>query len=205
MINQNWYWKTWIIGGCLIFILLVLINGLEMKVTVIWALIKAAASAAGLTLLLEGFVFKKLIWRKIPHVFYPWLTSIPYIGGTWKGTLISDFIKPNGDSVEPIETEIKIIHDIDKIYVRLKTDQSYSSSLVSDVYIDQAQIRYLIYTYNNNVDENRNTNPQHDGTARLRINHNKKGELVLEGHYFTNRKTTGKMTFERTDKKRPKV
>lgn len=202
MFNSRVYWRIWIIVGILIFMSISLFKGLEMNLL----LITTAISAAGMSLLIEALLFKQLIWKKIPNVFYPWLCSIPYIGGKWEGTIQSDYIfQETGEKGAPIPITMEITHEFDKIKVTLETDKSYSSSYTSDIWIDAADLKYLCYTYYNDADENRDTNPNHDGTAKLRIKKDVHGELLLEGHYFTGRKTSGKMAFTRVDKKNSNV
>lgn len=202
MFNSRIYWRIWIITGILIFIFITLIKGLELNLI----LITTAISAAGISLLMEALLFKQFIWKRFPNIFYPWLCSIPFIGGRWDGTVQSDYIFPDtGKKCGPIPAKMNIKHEFDKITVTLETGKSYSSSYVSDIWIDEADRKYLCYTYYNDADENRDLNPNHDGTAKLRISKDNDEELILEGHYFTGRKTSGKMTFKRIDKNNLKV
>lgn len=166
-----------------------------------FALIGSATSAGAISLALE-VIFKKFIWIKCPHLFYPWLCSIPYIGGKWEGTLQSDYRDPKtGKKVEPINAKMQVAHEFDRLTVTLDTNKTHSSSYISDVWHNSGR-KYLCYTYFTDADNNRETNPNHDGTAKLRIIRDDiTGELLLEGHYFTGRKTTGKMTFKRSNKK----
>ncbi|OMD35682.1 hypothetical protein [Paenibacillus odorifer] len=202
MYNSNVYWRIWIILGIIIFITMVLFKGPPYN----FFIIASAASAAGISLLLETLLFKQFIWKKFPHLFHPWLCTVPYIGGKWEGMIFSDYIdKDTQKKVAPIPTTMEIKHEFDKINVTLETQKSYSSSYTSDIWIDEAGRKYLCYTYYNDADENRDTNPNHDGTAKLRIKVNAEGEPFLEGHYFTGRSTTGSMKFKRVDKKNSKV
>lgn len=197
MFNTTLYWRIWITIGIIIFFITLLIKGFSLNI----GLIISAISAGGATLLIEALVFKKFIWKKKPDIFYPWLCSIPHLGGTWEGELISDYVYPEtGQKGEPIPAKLEIKHDFDSLKVKLETGQSFSSSYVSDIWTDEAERKYLCYTYYNDADYNRDNNPNHDGTAKLRVNKDSKGNLILEGHYFTGRKTTGKMCFKRVSK-----
>ncbi|UDK97044.1 hypothetical protein EYB33_12345 [Lysinibacillus sphaericus] len=197
MFNTTLYWRIWITIGIIIFFMTLLIKGFSLNI----GLIISAISAGGATLLIEALVFKKFIWKKKPDIFYPWLCSIPHLGGTWEGELISDYVYPEtGQKGEPIPAKLEIKHDFDSLKVKLETGQSFSSSYVSDIWTDEAERKYLCYTYYNDADYNRDNNPNHDGTAKLRVNKDSKGNLILEGHYFTGRKTTGKMCFKRVSK-----
>lgn len=194
MFNSRVYWRIWITFGILLFVIIATIKGFELSV----ALIASAISAAGISLLFEALLFKQIIWKKAPNIFYPWLCSVPFIGGVWEGSIQSDYIFPDtGAKGVPIPAKLEIKHEFDKITVTFETNKSYSSSYVSDIWMDEGGRKYLCYTYYNDADENRDTNPNHDGTAKLRISKNGSDNLILEGHYFTGRKTTGKMTFKR--------
>lgn len=195
------YWRIWIFLGVLVFVVMVLVKGSPMDLY----LIITASSAAGISLLIEGLLFKQIIWKKRPNFFYPWLCTVPYIGGKWEGFMFSDYVDPvTNKTFDPIPTTMEIRHEFDKITVTLETAKSYSSSYTSNIWIDEAGRRYLCYTYYNDADENRDTNPNHDGTAKLRIRL-EENHLSLEGHYFTGRKTTGRMTFKRVNIKNSKV
>ncbi|ODP26611.1 hypothetical protein PTI45_04033 [Paenibacillus nuruki] len=201
MYNSKMYWRIWIFLGVLVFVFMVLIKGSSIDIY----LAITASSAAGISLLIESLLFKQWIWKKRPNLFYPWLCTIPYIGGKWKGFMYSDYIDPiTNKVVDPIPTMMEIRHEFDKITVTLESAKSYSSSYTSTIWIDEAGRRYLCYTYYNDADMNRDTNPNHDGTAKLRIRL-EDNSLFLEGHYFTGRKTTGKMTFERVSTKNSAV
>ncbi|MFX3674774.1 MAG: hypothetical protein ACE3JQ_10040 [Paenisporosarcina sp.] len=196
MFNEKIYWQFWLGLVIGVFFLLWGIKGFNFDSSII----ASALSAGGITLFVEKVVFKIFIWKWCPDIFYPWLSNIPYIGGQWEGEIQSDYIYPGtGKTGDPIPSKIEIRHDFNKICVTLETNNSYSSSYVSDVWIDEGKRKYLCYTYYNDADENRDTNPNHDGSAKLRITDG--GELRLDGHYFTGRKTTGKMTFKRISKK----
>jgi hypothetical protein len=197
MYNSSVYWRIWIILGILIFVGIALFKGPPYN----FFLVASAVSAAGISLLFEALLFKKFVWKKFPHLFHPWLCTIPYLGGKWEGVIQSDYLdKDSGEKVPPIPTVMEIRHEFDKIKVTLETDKSYSSSYTSDIWIDEGGRKYLCYTYYNDADENRDSNPNHDGTAKLRISISPEGNPLLDGHYFTGRRTTGKMNFKRIDK-----
>lgn len=202
MFNSTLYWRIWITIGIIFFFITLLIKGFSFNL----GLILSAISAGGATLLVEALVFKKFIWKKKPDFFYPWLCSIPHLGGTWEGELLSDYIYPETQKKgEPIPAKLEIKHEFDSLKVTLSTNQSFSSSYVSDIWTDEADRKYLCYTYYNDADQNRDNNPNHDGTAKLRVTRDDNSNLILEGHYFTGRKTTGKMTFKRISHKNNQV
>ncbi len=144
------------------------------------------------------------VWKKFPNLFYKWLTNVPYLGGCWKGTLYSNYKDPHtNEEVPPIQSKLEITHDFDSLHIKMETDKSYSSSYISGVVIDEGKQKYLCYLYGNDADKDREINPKHDGAVKLRIKHD--GELKLEGHYWTGRSTTGRMTFIRKTSKNSHV
>jgi|GEM_PF-5976635 len=202
MFNTTLYWRIWITIGIIIFFITLLIKGFSFNV----GLVLTAISTGGATLLIEALVFRKLIWRKKPDLFYPWLCSVPHLGGIWEGEILSDYVYPKSQQKgEAIPAKLEIKHDFDCLKVIMETRQSFSSSYVSDIWTDEANRKYLCYTYYNDADQNRDNNPNHDGTAKLRVNRDENGDLSLEGHYFTGRKTTGKITFRRISNKNQQI
>lgn len=196
LFDKQLYSRTLLIISLAIFVLIWYLKGRAFD----FSIIGVAFSAAGATLIIDKLIFKKIIWKLFPDLFYRWLTNIPYLGGCWEGHLYSSYIYPETGKVgEPIPARIEITHDFDSIHIKMETDKSYSSSYVSDISIDEGKQKYLCYLYGNDADKDRDINPKHDGAVKLRIKHD--GELKLVGHYWTGRLTTGKMEFKRISKK----
>lgn len=196
MYNKKLYSRTLLIIAVFVFFIIWSFKGRVFDISII----STALSSAGVTLLIDKIIFKQLIWKLAPNLFYKWLTTIPFLGGKWEGHLYSNYIYPEtGLPGNPIPAKMEIFHEFDSIHIRLETNQSYSSSYVSDVSIDEGRQMYLCYLYTNDADINRDTNPKHDGAVKLRIKHD--GEIKLEGHYWTGRSTTGKMEFKRLSRK----
>lgn len=197
MYNQKLYYRYLIILGIFIFVVIFYLKGGQLK----FSILGIAASAAGITLLVDMFVLKTVIWKLCPNLFYKLnVTSTPFLGGVWEGTLESDYSLPDsGNSLPPIPARIEIRHNFDSIHIRMETDKSYSSSYVAGIIEDEGKQKYLCYIYGNNADKDRDINPKHDGSTRLRIKHD--GDIKLEGHYWTGRKTTGSMNFKRKTRK----
>lgn len=182
--------------GILIFVIISFTQGYSSKID----LLLNVFQAAGYTLLIESLIFKRIIWRLAPNLFYSWLCPIPFIGGKWEGVIYSDYIYPDtGIKGEHIHVYMNIKHGFDKILITMETDRSFSSSYISNIWVDSAGQEFLYYTYENNVDQNQDTNPKHIGTVRLRILKNLNNEIELNGHYFTNRKTSGKITLKKSE------
>lgn len=196
MYNQKLYSRFWLIVGGLISFIIWFSRGHYIDESILTSII----SAAGLTLLIDTVLFKLIIWKRFPDLFYRWLTNIPYLGGCWEGTIYSNYIMPEtGEKAEPIRAILEITHEFDSLHIKMETGKSYSSSYLSDIVIDGGKQKYLYYFYGNETDKDRDINPKHDGAVKLRIKHD--GEIKLEGHYWTGRSTTGRMEFVRKSKK----
>lgn len=50
---------------------------------------------------------------------------------------------------------IEIIHDFESLHIKMETDQSYSSSFVSGIVIDEGKQKFLCYLYSNDSDKDR--------------------------------------------------
>ncbi|TCI50343.1 hypothetical protein EVJ30_12900 [Exiguobacterium sp. SH5S13] len=199
MYNRNLYYKIWfIIGGAISFIL-VLLKGISINFKDLVPLLGILFTASGITLVFEQLVFKRILWIKKPHWFYSWLCPIPYLGGEWTGELISSYTNPETEKeIAPIKAKLKIIHKFDCIEVRMDTENIHSVSVVSDILVVNDETKYLYYTYRAEPDYDRGQNRIHEGTVKLRIEFDKNKKTILNGTYFTNRETIGKMRFQKT-------
>jgi hypothetical protein len=193
MYNEKIYYRYLIILGICVFGIIFYLRGGQFEISILGTVF----SAAGITLLLDMVIFKTLIWKLCPDFFYKLsITNIPFLGGEWEGTLESDYIFPDtGESIPPISSSLYIKHKFDRIHIIMETDKSHSSSYISGITEDEGKQKFLCYLYGNDADKDRHINPKHDGATRLRIKHD--GEILLEGHYWTGRKTTGSMKFRR--------
>ena len=192
MYNKKLYLRIWFTISILIFLALWLIRGGNIDMHIF----STAFTAAGITFFIDRIIFKAFIWKRKPDLFYKWLTNVPFLGGRWEGEILSNYINPNTNmEVEPFFAKLEIIHDFDRLSIKMETNKSYSGSYVSGVIINEGSQTFLCYMYSNDADKDREINPKHDGAAKLRIKHD--GEIVLEGHYWTGRSTTGKMLFKR--------
>lgn len=196
MYDKKLYSQALLLVALIIFVIIWALKGRVFDISIV----STALSAAGATLFIDKIIFKQLIWKLAPHIFYKRLTTIPFLGGKWEGYLHSNYIYPEtGLPGDPIPAKMEIFHEFDSLHIRLETQKSYSSSYVSDVLIDEGKQKYLCYLYSNDADSDREINPKHDGAVKLRIKDD--GEIKLEGHYWTGRSTTGKMEFQRTSNK----
>lgn len=135
-------------------------------------------------------------------IFQKWLVLIPNLNGVWTGYIASDWINPTtGEKIPVILTTLTIKQSLFITSCVIKTQESKSRSILSSFVIDEDnQIMQLAYTYQNEPDQNiQERSRMHFGTAVLDISI-QNGGYVLEGKYWTNRKTSGQMTFSCQEK-----
>jgi hypothetical protein len=148
------------------------------------SIISIASQTAGYTVII-WIAYAKFIWRYMPK----FIENTPYIGGTWKGEIYSDY---NGGM--KIDSEIKIIQDLFKTKIKVKTNESESETIVSDFVINGNDDNILFYTYRNEPKADvRFRSAIHYGSVQLRL----VSRNDLEGSYWTDRKTTGTMKLHR--------
>jgi hypothetical protein len=145
-------------------------------------------------------VFAKWGWR-LP-VFHPWLVPHPDLEGTWDGEVRSTWINPaTGAGIAPIPSKLVIKHNFGSISCVLLTGESQSYSVTAQISEDDdSDVLQLSYVYTNKPRARvRFRSEIHDGAAILTIKH--EDGLVLDGEYWTSRKTIGEMTFRRVSRK----
>ena len=197
MYNKTLHARIFYSIAVLAFIAIWFVRGFELNTGILISIF----SAGGMTITIDHLLLRKLIWKKYPN-FVKFLVPIPYLGGEWRGVLKSSYVDPETQKEAGIiESKIKITHEFDSIHVFHETNESYSSSYMSDI-VEQGvnsseSEKFLYYLFSNNADKNREKNPPHEGTVKLRIKSEANGDIKLTGHYWTNRKTTGEIIFYR--------
>lgn len=144
------------------------------------------------------FCFK--LWKY--KIFQGWLVLIPDLNGVWQGTVKSNWIKPEtNQKIAPIDTTLFVKQSLFKISCVLKTGESKSQSIVANFVIEpENQVKRIAYIYqNDSSQEFRERSPMHYGTTSLDIIDNN-GNVILVGNYWTDRKTTGTLEFQKKDK-----
>lgn len=147
-----------------------------------------------------GIIFTKWLWRW--KILQGWLIKIPDLQGTWKGELKSDWINPETKTgIAPISMILVVKQTFSSIKCTLMTKESTSYSTTADInLVPSGDDLYLIYNYTNRPKATiRDRSAIHDGAAILKII--KKPDRVLEGEYWTSRKTRGEisLTFYKKD------
>ncbi|MET8620867.1 Cap15 family cyclic dinucleotide receptor domain-containing protein [Streptomyces albidoflavus] len=144
-------------------------------------------SIAGLIATLVFALWERFIWKwKLIRYF----TGVPLIAGTWRGELISSYIKPDGTSVPPIPTALHISQTFSRVTVTLFTGESKSVSEHAKLIHDPDGRWRLSWQYVNTPRPGvRDRSERHRGAAEMYIG-SQPGE-GLEGSYFTDRQTDG--------------
>lgn len=128
-------------------------------------------------------IFNKWAWK---WRCLRWTHNVPVLANKYQGEFISDY-----DGVKRFGTII-INQTFLAVAVQLKTDESSSRSLTAS-FSELQNVRYLIYTYQNDPRaEIQERSPMHYGTAMLDASNT----MLLEGNYYTGRKSRGSMKFK---------
>lgn len=87
--------------------------------------------------------------------------------------------------------DVNIKQDLFSVKVTMKSDESFSKSVIANIYQEQ-DVWYLTYTYINDPSQkNRKKSKIHNGTCKLNLNDIKK----INGEYFTDRLSCGDIVF----------
>ena len=144
-------------------------------------------------LVLALVVCERWAWRW--QWLHPWFVSTPVLHGTWRGQLVSTWVNAEGQTVPPIEAYVAVTQTASTIRMRLMTRESESELLGGSFVRDGDGLSRLFGTYRNTPkQEVRHRSQIHHGGLFLSVH----GEppRVLEGEYWTDRKTTGSLRFE---------
>jgi hypothetical protein len=146
---------------------------------------------AGTIAALAFALWERFIWKwKIVRYF----TGMPFISGTWRGELVSSYLRPDGSSVPPIPTAIYVSQSASKCTVTLFTGESKSISEHAKLIYDPDGRWRLSWQYVNTPRPGvRDRSERHKGAAEVYIGA-QLGE-GLEGAYFTDRRTDGELRF----------
>jgi len=148
-------------------------------------------SIAGMLATLVFTLWERFIWKwKAVRYF----TGVPLIAGTWRGELISSYIRPDGTPVAPILTALHISQTASKVTATLFTGESESFSEHAKLIHDPDGRWRLSWQYVNTPRPGvRDRSERHRGAAEAFIG-SQPGE-GLEGSYFTDRRTDGELHF----------
>jgi hypothetical protein len=145
-------------------------------------------AVSALTLLTLGF--DKWAWKY--GCFKGWLVKRPRREGTWKVVLQSKWIDPaTGNQIAPIACYMVIRQTYSSLTLRLFTPESSSVSISASVLTTEDCVYRVAATYQNDPKiELRNVRSEiHYGALILNVNDDP--VTSLNGHYWTDRSTSG--------------
>jgi len=163
-----------------------------------WRALQLLPQAISIYVVLS-IVFIKWLWR-FP-LLQGWLIKLPDLQGTWRGELRSDWINPETQQgVAPIPIMVVIKQTFSSIECALMTEESTSYSTTADVVVGGNNDLFLTYNYTNRPRATlRDRSQIHDGASILKII--RKPDFMLEGEYWTSRKTRGDISLKFESKK----
>lgn len=155
-----------------------------------YKIVSLIAVIIGTGLLIVANYAWRWLWKVCPKLEI-WV--FPDLNGIWTGTLVSTWINPQtGKGVPPIPTTIRIEQSLMSFHLHLKTGESESHStrwfLEQDKVAGKARIWY--YYQNRPQAQFNYRSSKHDGAAWLELDL-RSNERVLQGQYFTERRTGG--------------
>lgn len=136
------------------------------------------------------------VWRQFPAVER---ATFPDLNGTWEGHTCSTWISPDTDATpEPLRVRVRITQSLFSTTVRFQTDEAKSHSTWCTLEADRtAGVYRVFYAYEHQPMAGvRPRNPSHRGFAQLEMDIDADRNM-LEGQYFTERKTTGDIKLRR--------
>ena len=150
-------------------------------------------TVVGLLVLLLG-AFEAYLWRI--RWLHPWFVRIPYVGGTWRGVLVSLWSDPaTGQPPPPIEAYVSVSQTFSSIRIRFLTNES-NSSLLSGSISPTSDGSYEISGVYQNIPRMtvRDRSPIHYGAILLRVIGSP--PATLDGEYWTTRGTRGELRLD---------
>jgi len=157
------------------------------------------SNVTGVLVLLLAF-FDKWAWHW--KIFYPWLVSTPYLEGTWKGKIRSNWVSPETEQlIDTIDAYLIVRQKFSTIHARLITKESSSELLTGELVKNPDETWQIVGAYRNTPRISiRERSPIHHGAIMLQA----KGQppTGLDGQYWTDRSTQGEITFSEYNKKK---
>ncbi|MPZ24601.1 MAG: hypothetical protein GEU28_13960 [Dehalococcoidia bacterium] len=125
------------------------------------------------------------------------LTGRPLLHGTWHGTLRTDWVDPQTGQQKSQDDNVFLVirQRFSDLTVRMLTQESTSGSLEANLIRDPDGVHRVAYLYDNTPrPEVRHRSQIHYGATVLVTPKDTEAEGI-EGHYFTDRTTSGEMRF----------
>lgn len=159
----------------------------------LWAPYGGAVTAASVFV----WLFDRWLWCWVP---FSWLVRRPDLRGTWQGEIASQWINPATKATPaPIPAFVSVTQTASTLYLRQFTAESESATLAASILKDPDDAESIAVVYRNDPKVSvRERSPIHFGGMHLRVS----GDDALEGDYWTDRKTNGRLTLKRVSSKK---
>ncbi|HKV23283.1 MAG TPA: hypothetical protein VJN93_01710 [Candidatus Acidoferrum sp.] len=171
----------------IIWVVVLLISGVEFRIN--WEALKRFPEVFTIYSALH-LSFTAWAWRL--SFFQGWLVPLPDLQGSWAGAAQSTWVDPeNGQRRPPFPVLLVIRQSFTSVSCVLYSEESSSFSTAAQITGEEDGFpARLSFTYSNRPKAAvRERSQMHDGAAILRIVTGT--SRVLEGEYWTDRKTTG--------------
>lgn len=166
--------------------ILLIINGVAVDVS--W--LHHLSTVTGILLLLLA-AFDIYLWRLA--ILHPWFVKRPVVDGTWRAEIRSSWKDPETkNQIDPVNGFMVIRQTFSKLSLRLITAESRSELLGAEIVrADDGTYRISGVYRNEPRISVRHRSQIHYGALTLQVS----GTPVtqLEGHYWTDRNTTGEI------------
>jgi hypothetical protein len=150
-------------------------------------------------LLLGLAAFDLYLW-KLP-LLQNWFVKRPFIGGTWRAELDSTWVEPASGNVIPSISGFMVIRQtFSRLSLRLLTAESQSELLGAEILrADDGTYRLMGVYHSEPRLTVRDRSPIHYGGLVLQVVGTPAS--TLEGHYWTDRNTSGEITLSKRRRK----
>jgi hypothetical protein len=153
----------------------------------------ASIAITVLTIAFTSIAYKPWVWPKLAN----WLGR-PIVHGLWWGTLYTDYRQNDDKQHEPILIAFVISQSYLSLSIQSFTKRQPAASTLETLYVDDktknAQLRYVFEMIRRAYAENKITN----GYGELTLQDDGK---KLEGHYWTNSPTQGRLELKLISRK----
>jgi hypothetical protein len=178
--------------GIFVFLALLIFKGTD----VFKDIVSVASTAISITVFVR-YLFVKWIWKYPVIRFLEPLHKVPIIEGEWAGEIESTGNLQTPSDRNRVTVSVKIRQpDIHTVRVIRSSDESSSRSFNESIEVFDDGSTVLTYSYRSEpIAAVRDRSPISYGTAKLTLR--RESPLRLEGDYWTDQKTTGRMSITR--------
>ena len=149
------------------------------------------------TLVIAGLLLEYVLWRQ--RWLHGWFVKRPDLRGTWRVELQSDCIDPKtGEPPPPIVCYMGVAQTLSKLQMHFMTPESESWFIADRILPSPSGKGYQIvgiYTNKPRMHLRGNRSEMHHGALILDTHGSVAKPETMTGEYWTDRKTTGRMTF----------